>query len=582
VSLPAAAPVTQQNRPPEPPEGLKRYVHRCLQQCSGNPQQLQAMQKEVERVIAEAIRHGTMHSTNWDSKELLLPLVDTATAVQTSGGTAAAIKRFRQSSGTHPYGPSLSSNTIAAPPVANHSPSPAGYSQKQERPPLRSSTAPSSTSGNSYYGPSTTTTDDYYGSQQDDDDKYKSKWKLQDKFPTATTTPSDFISSNNYYGKNKDLGDDDFVSLSSHKISRKRKKPDKKASAKQVVKVKKQVIMQPKDGLDRSSLALAKRANRFAGAGGISEAASLPNSTNKNMDRFMGLALIGGSKKLDEADYEHMKVKGTCTILEKEYLRLTAPPRAERVRPQAILSRHLENLKTEWAAPKHRDYTWFCSQLKAVRQDLTVQQIVNAFAVNVYETHARIALEEGDLNEYNQCQTQLKELYKTLHGNVDATRNQDEFIAYRLIYYVFLQGNKKYEGGSSDLFNIMLSLTPRQRQDCFISHALNVRVAVAEFDYHAFFRLLKQCSRHGTYLMSIMIPKVRHWALQRICKAYRPSVPTEYVLQELGFDVDKEADFGRKWLASCGVVLSENGDTVLAKDSVVRESDLTEKASSLI
>jgi SAC3 family protein LENG8/THP3 len=74
--------------------------------------------------------------------------------------------------------------------------------------------------------------------------------------------------------------------------------------------------------------------------------------------------------------------------------------------------------------------------------------------VQVYESHARIALEIGDLNEYNQCQTQLKQLYAAgLEGS------ENEFTAYRILYYLYLQGNKKYRSGSQDLLHIMASLS---------------------------------------------------------------------------------------------------------------------------
>lgn len=81
--------------------------------------------------------------------------------------------------------------------------------------------------------------------------------------------------------------------------------------------------------------------------------------------------------------------------------------------------------------------------------------------VEVYECHARVALECRDLNEYNQCQTQLKQLYCTVRTNkLPKCGSEMEFTAYRILYYVYLQGNKKYQNGSSDLADIIASLSP--------------------------------------------------------------------------------------------------------------------------
>lgn len=83
---------------------------------------------------------------------------------------------------------------------------------------------------------------------------------------------------------------------------------------------------------------------------------------------------------------------GTCTDLEKRYLRLTSEPDPAKVRPLHILRQTLEFLKKKWR--KEQNYAYICDQFKSLRQDLTVQHIKNEFTVLAYEIHARIALEK--------------------------------------------------------------------------------------------------------------------------------------------------------------------------------------------
>ena len=198
-------------------------------------------------------------------------------------------------------------------------------------------------------------------------------------------------------------------------------------------------------------------------------------------------------------------VVGKCQDLEKSYFRLTSAPNPDHVRPLHVLEKTLELLKTKWK--RDSNYTYICNQFKSLRQDLTVQHIRNEFTVIVYEIHARIALEKGDLGEYNQCQTQLRALYEQKIGG-----HPMEFKAYRILYYL-------HTGNRTDMNDVLADLTPTEKSTSSIQHALNARSALALGNYHRFFQLYLSTPNMGAYLMDMFVTRERLAALTNMCKA---------------------------------------------------------------
>ncbi|KAH8593519.1 SAC3/GANP/Nin1/mts3/eIF-3 p25 family-domain-containing protein [Bisporella sp. PMI_857] len=253
-------------------------------------------------------------------------------------------------------------------------------------------------------------------------------------------------------------------------------------------------------------------------------------------------------------------VVGTCQTLEKRYFRLTSAPNPSHVRPEYILKESLELLKKKWR--KEGNYSYICDQFKSMRQDLTVQRITNEFTVNVYEIHARIALEKGDLGEYNQCQTQLRVLYaQGLEGK------SVEFKAYRILYFI-------HTSNRTALNDVLADLTTAEKEEPAIKHALDVRSSLALGNYHKFFRLYLDTPNMGAYLMDMFVVRERLAAISNICRAYKPDVKLRFVTEELGFESDADAaqfiydyngqhlleerDDGLRFLTGKGVFFFEN------------------------
>ncbi|KAK9460963.1 SAC3/GANP/Nin1/mts3/eIF-3 p25 family-domain-containing protein [Lipomyces oligophaga] len=226
-------------------------------------------------------------------------------------------------------------------------------------------------------------------------------------------------------------------------------------------------------------------------------------------------------------DAEPEEFVGRSQTLEKRYLRLTSAPDPETVRPLYILHQTLELLKHKWS--QEQNYAYICDQFKSMRQDLTVQHIRNEFTVNVYEIHARIALERSDLGEYNQCQTQLRALY-----SMGIPGHPVEFLAYRILYLLHTRNR-------SDLNDVLIELTDSEKADPAVTHALAVQQALMERDYHTFMKLYLTAPNMGGYVMDSFIGRERLMALEIICKAFRPSIGLNYVITELVFETEEAA-----------------------------------------
>jgi SAC3 family protein LENG8/THP3 len=136
----------------------------------------------------------------------------------------------------------------------------------------------------------------------------------------------------------------------------------------------------------------------------------------------------------------------------------------------------------------------------------------------------------GDLAEYNQCQTMLYGLY-----NEGLNGERDEFIAYRILYLVFTNENL-------ELTKLLINLTLEMREMKAVKHSLRVVSSYSNFNfYQIFVKLYPTVPNLGKYIFDLFSEKMRIKALNYFIKSFRIKLPISYIITNLGFE--NQSDF---------------------------------------
>jgi SAC3 family protein LENG8/THP3 len=82
-----------------------------------------------------------------------------------------------------------------------------------------------------------------------------------------------------------------------------------------------------------------------------------------------------------------------------------------------------------------------------------------------------------------------------------------------------------------------------------VRHALLVRQASLQDNYHTFFKLYRETPNLGSCIIDLMLDAWRFKALQRMIKSYKPNIDVSFVTSELSFESTEECV---EFLASVG------------------------------
>ncbi|EFR05244.1 hypothetical protein MGYG_08256 [Nannizzia gypsea CBS 118893] len=179
-------------------------------------------------------------------------------------------------------------------------------------------------------------------------------------------------------------------------------------------------------------------------------------------------------------------IVGRSTELEKRYLRLTAAPNPDNVRPLAVLRKTLDLLKRRWK--QENNYGYICDQFKSMRAGPDG-------AAHQERLHGA------------GCQTQLQGLYALNLGG----GHPMEFKAYRILYFIYTRNQTAINSALSDL-------TAAEKADP---------------------ALYLDTPNMGAYLMDMFVDRERLAAPSMYL--YKPDVNIRFITEELGFESDEQS-----------------------------------------
>lgn len=217
-------------------------------------------------------------------------------------------------------------------------------------------------------------------------------------------------------------------------------------------------------------------------------------------------------------------IQGRSVALEKMYTRPATAPCMDDVRSETILQKAFDKVL------QSDNLEYIADQLKAIRQDLTIQRIETALTAAVFETYTRLAVKLHQIEQIGQCLNAVRSLHKgNVFGKAITTQHnfllpsncgvQIEFVVFRILYTGL--ATKHEDAVAWEL----QGLPKEQWEHHLVKFA--IKVVGAKFNPSLFTELLRNASSFGCVIanfLHIFIPRLRLDWMRTIVESHRDSI----------------------------------------------------------